>query len=326
MKQNFQPFRTHKNFFAVLLFTITIFSCDELEDDLSIKSPTFEEVNSFRITQPNTSVLFDLQSAITSETTLSFDVKPNHGELTLIDGRFLKYEPQEIFSGTDNFKISATSSGNTQQKEFGVEMNDGTTSLPPTFLALSDYYYFNVHERTELIFNPLINDGYEPSLVSSVSVEFSEVSDGELLAIGGSEYKYTPPTGFIGIVSFIYTLDVELSSGENHSSSAQIVINVTDYDQPCFETKWQNQYLEFFTPFEETYLIQIVKDQPDCVEALNTQITNINEGTAVLTDDHRFILFTPPQDALGKDIKIDYIVELPTETLSIEIGINMLEP
>ena len=138
---------------------------------------------------------------------------PLHGT-AVFSGSTVTYTPDQDYAGSDSFLYTIVdASGATASATISVTV----VNRPP--VALDDSYTTNMN--TPISFIPTTNDSDPDSQAISISAVNILASQGTVTIIGNS-VQFTPPTDFLGVVLFTYTI-IDPSGG---TSSANIAITV----------------------------------------------------------------------------------------------------
>ena len=181
-------------------------------------------VNNGLVTDEDVPLPLDPEEILTSVSiTDTFDVEncgaPYFGTMVQnSDGTFL-YTPEANFHGNDLTECTITKPTG-ESSEIVIVIVVRPVNDEPT--AVNDNY--SVNENTPITFNPLENDlNVEISQTLEIHY-FTQPSNGGVVQNDDGTLTYTPPNGFIGKVTFDYTL----SDGEGGQSSAVITVNVLE--------------------------------------------------------------------------------------------------
>ncbi len=161
------------------------------------------------------------------------------GMLTLNGDGSFSYEPNEDFSGTDEFTYFATD-GELDSSPATVRITVNAVNDPP--IGVTDQYFafedqnLNVSVGQGLLANDIDVDN------SSLTVELLSqpaVGTGTVSMNDDGSFTYSPPAGFVGSTSFEYRVFDGLAHSDTtavsvvvNSRDAQVVINEINYDPP----------------------------------------------------------------------------------------------
>ena len=211
------------------------------------------------------------------------------------DGSSILYTPPEGFIGCDGFEYVVDG----QYKAWGVVVVES--------VVRDDWRFMEQYDGTisiDVLANDFRGDGYTgPKQITSIT----ETNAGGIAVLSddGRSILYTPPEGFIGCDGFQYVVD------GRHKAWGVVVV------EPAVISDWRE------TVQDDTISIDVLaNDFEDDGYTGSKQITSITEtkasGIAVLSDDGRSILYTPPEGFIGSD-SFGYVVDGRDEGLVVVV-------
>jgi VCBS repeat-containing protein len=128
----------------------------------------------------------------------------------------IAYTPNADFAGSDRFTYTV-SDGNGGQATAAIEVTVAPANDPPS--AADDA--FTVAAEGPAVIDVLVNDSAGPDAGDTLSLLSLGGTASGTVTLSGSTVVYTPPAGFTGTDSFIYTV------GDSHGATATATVIVT---------------------------------------------------------------------------------------------------
>ena len=259
---------------------------------------------------------------LTVSTTPITDVA--NGTLTLMaDGTFT-YTPDADFNGIDEF-VYEISDGNGGTGQAAVTIN--VTAVEDSPIANDDEYMLDINTTLTVVVGDddlLANDDDADGDTLTVNTTpIVDVSNGTLSLNDDGSFTYTPDANYVGTDSF----DYEISDGNGNSSTATVMIEITDPNIApiAVDDNYTTNEDEPLTVAAGTGGLLDNDSDPDSSEirATTIAVTGPEHGIVVIQADGGFT-YTPELDFNGTDSFTYEVVDehggMSTATATIEVA------
>ncbi|WP_309242985.1 Ig-like domain-containing protein [Hyalangium versicolor] len=225
----------------------------------------------------------------TGETlTVTAVTQPANGTVTLTSG-VVSFLPAAGFSGTTTFTYTV-SDGNGGTDTATVTVTVSGSNHPPT---ANDDSFTVLKDSGATVLDVLANDTTAPDVGETLTVTAVTQPTNGTVTLSGGTVSFTPPTGFVGVTSFTYTV----SDGSGGTDTATVTVSVFPPANPPVATD------DSFTVAEDsgaTVLDVLANDTtlPDTGETLTiTSVTQPANGT--VSNTGTAVRFTPASNFNG---------------------------
>ena len=238
-----------------------------------------------------------------------YNLNPAYGSVTIApDYSYIIFTPASGFQGFVTFQLRAFDN----YSEPSNFANFGITVQPPNLPPVAGNDSYNAwHGQTyTMALGIFANDSDDYGFISIVNPNLTTSQGVPITIQANGKFNYTPPSGFEGVDSFVYTIQDDLGQ----TSSGTVSITVGYYDQPIavgdsYLTKINTQLItdnslgkrkltfNDYTPNGVTYTYTCTAE---------TKATALG-GTVQILSDGNFI-YTPPSGIVNQQDSFTYTV------------------
>jgi VCBS repeat-containing protein len=180
---------------------------------------TYETDEDTPLTIDPPGVLGNDADADDDDLTVTIDIEPTDGSVTLNPDGSFTYTPDEDFTGTDEFTYTVTDGTNTDTASVSITVNP--VNDPP----VADDETLRIAQDTPVQFTDgFLLNGDTDDDDDSLTVEIDDPTEGTLESLGNGMYRYTPPGDFTGSVTLAYTV----SDGNGGTDTGELTVTVVE--------------------------------------------------------------------------------------------------
>lgn len=256
-----------------------------------------------------------------------YNLNPAYGSVTIApDYSYIIFNPASGYKGFVTFQLRAFDnySEPSNMSNFGVTVQP--PNLPP--VASNDSYNAWHGQTYTMTLGIFANDSDDYGFINIVNPNLTTSQGVPITIQADGKFNYTPPSGFEGVDSFVYTIQDDLGQ----TSSGTVSITVGYYDQPIavgdsYLTKINTQLItdnslgkrkltfNDYTPNGVTYTYSCTAE---------TKATALG-GTVQILSDGNFI-YTPPSGIVGQQDSFTYTVSNGIRSNVGTAVINIIPP
>lgn len=257
--------------------------------------PNFQAINDFYTTgfqRPVTmNVLANDSYPVGISNLIDAWTQPEHGQVTLNPNQTFTYTPNPDFQGgSDAFAYTITNGqGAYDTATVTIQV---APKKPP---AINNDAYYTGMDRA-ITMNPAANDVADPITQSITIMGVQSPSDkgGLVEVLSGTQVRYTPPSGFHGVDTFVYQAEDE----DGLQGSATVTVTVSQQAQVPF--KASNDY--YTVDYEKTVTLNVLANDstpyPQPLRILSVTQPS-SGGSVVVNGANTALIFTAAPGFVG---------------------------